>query len=53
MEHVNNKVSQKNSQHKCVVSWLKSWKVHVAEKTKGSNLIPYMPRGICEDCVQL
>jgi hypothetical protein len=52
MEHVNNKFSQILSQHKGVMSWLKSWSVHVAEEVKGWTRILYMPMGICENSVQ-
>jgi hypothetical protein len=40
MEHFNNKVSQMLTQHKGVVSWLRSWNIHVTEEVKGSTPIP-------------
>jgi hypothetical protein len=52
MDNVNNKVSQILSQHKGVVSLLRSWYVYVAKKVKGPTTIFYMLKGICEDGVQ-
>jgi hypothetical protein len=51
MEHVNNKISQIVSQYKGVVSWLKTWWVHVAKEVKGSTPSFYMPKVMCEDGV--
>jgi hypothetical protein len=52
MEHVNNKVLQASSQYIGVVSWLKTWKVHVNKEVKGTTPIPFIPRGTCEGVVE-